>query len=400
MRIGILTYHHSINNGAVMQAYSLATKLKSRHPECNIEIVNYQMERINTEYSYALDVVLRRIPPIRLMKILVSDPCYLHRYRRREKIIREGQNRLPLSPACIISDGTEAVFRYINERYDLLIVGSDAIWNYKLRGFPNAYLPDTGVMCRKMSYAASCYGMEYLSESVRERDRIGQWLSDFSFIGVRDVATEQFVTWSGCTVPPAHTCDPTVFLDVNALPVDAGLLRGKLESRGFDFSKPTIGMMGTTSMLKMIRKMYGSQYQIAALYDYVKGADVNLYDLDPYEWAYVFRYFKMTFTTFFHGMLLSLRNGIPVVCIALDSPFGKVHTPKTLDLLSRLGFAHWYFETDYKTLNVERIQNQANEFLVQEYRQQILDAMDREAESFEVFDKTLHSLINKEESYG
>ncbi len=401
MKIGILTYHQSINNGAVMQAYSLATKLKARHPDCEVEIVDYQMALINEFYSYRLAAVLRRTPPLRLAKKLISDPKYLYRYRKREKTIREGQKKLPLSPDRIISDETEEVFRYINERYDVLIVGSDAIWNYKVRGFPNAYLPDSRVSCLKMSYAASCYGMEYITCSEKERPQIGQWLSDFSFIGVRDEATAGFVKWSGCTGTPVHTCDPTVFLDVDTLPVDVKELQKKLKARGFDFEKPTIGMMGNEPMLKMIRKLYGHQYQIAALYTCVKGADVNLYDLDPYEWAYVFRYFKMTFTTFFHGTLLSLRNGVPVICVALDTDFARVHIPKTLDLLRRLGFPHWYFETDYRTQNIEGIQNQADAFLVEDHRQEILDAMDREAKSFDAFDNALQELIdNRGRTHG
>ena len=69
--------------------------------------------------------------------------------------------------------------------------------------------------------------------------------------------------------------------------------------------------------------MYGDKYQIVALYNYIKGADVNLYDVTPFEWAYAFRYFKVTFTTFFHGTMLSLRNGTPLICIALKTDFAK-----------------------------------------------------------------------------
>lgn len=152
---------------------------------------------------------------------------------------------------------------------------------------------------------------------------------------------------------PIHTCDPTAFLQVNALPIDVSELENKLRSKGFDFSKPTIGVMGTEKMVRMIRQFYGDQYQIAALYNSTRGADVQLFDLNPYEWAYVFRYFKLTFTTYFHGTMLSLRNGVPVICIALKTEFAKRHTPKTLDVLTRLGFEDWYFETDYVSQNLK-----------------------------------------------
>ena len=128
--------------------------------------------------------------------------------------------------------------------------------------------------------------------------------------------------------------------------------------------------------------MYGDKYQIVALYNYIKGADVNLYDVTPFEWAYAFRYFKVTFTTFFHGTMLSLRNGTPLICIALKTDFAKKHTPKTLDVLRRCGLSDWYFETDYRSENLDSIQKKADELIRGDYHDLILERMNEEAKSF------------------
>ncbi|MBR3780150.1 MAG: polysaccharide pyruvyl transferase family protein, partial [Clostridia bacterium] len=150
------------------------------------------------------------------------------------------------------------------------------------------------------------------------------------------------------------------------------------------------------NMCLMVKKMFGDKYQVVALYNYCKNADVNLYDLTPYEWAYVFRYFKLTFTTFFHGTLLSLRDGVPVICIDLNTEFGKKHTPKTLDVLKRLGFEDWYFTTDYKTTNLNEIKEKADELIAGDYKDAIITAMDKEAESFEAFNSALKELLGKD----
>ena len=396
MRIGILTYHQSVNNGAVMQAYSLSRRLKELFPSCEVEIVDYRMKKVQERYSYTLRSYVGPILSARFFRrclFLLRHPLFLYRYQRRTAVFGECLCKLPLSPVCILADTPDEVYAYINERYDVLVVGSDAIWNYLSRGYGNAYLPSRSVISTKMSYAASCYGMDFLSRPENEREGIGAALDEFTFIGVRDDATEDFVRWSGCSVNATHTCDPTVFLDVNDLPIDEEKLRKKLKKRGFDFSRPTIGMMGTIHMLKMIRRMYGNKYQIVALYEYTKGADVNLYDLEPYEWAYVFRYFQVTFTTYFHGTLLSLRNGIPVICVSLDTDFSKAHVPKTLDLLARLGFADWYFHTDYKTQNIDLMKRKTDELLSGDYSEQIISAMGREAESFNGFYDALKKQI-------
>ncbi len=388
MRIGILTYHQSVNNGAVMQAYSLSSAIKKRFPSCDVEIIDYQMKKVNNDYSFSLASYFSNSTPKKFVKKclnLIKNPQYLRNKRRRTAVFKGCLNKLPLSPKCIIDDDDSELVQYINDRYDMLVVGSDAIWNYITRGFPNAYLPSQRVKCKKLSYAASCYGMNFLDRPDNEKEYIKEALNDFSYIGVRDTATEDFVKWSESSVSPIHNCDPTAFLDVDNLPIDITALQDKLKKKGFDFDRPTIGMMGTDKMLNMIRKLYGKEYQIAALYEFVDGADVNLYDLEPYEWAYVFRYFKVTYTTYFHGTLLSLRNGTPVVCIALDTEFAKYHTPKTLDVLTRLGFEDWYFKTDYKEVNIASIKQKSDELLASDYKDIILNAMDEEAKTSESF---------------
>lgn len=403
MKIGILTFHQSVNNGAVMQAYSLSKRLKKEYPGCCIEIINYRRESVDKAYSYSLSEYLK----IRSLKgfvkrtlDLVLDPLLLKRMRHRTKVFNTCQYRLPLSERVITSDDTKELNEYIEQNYDVLVVGSDAVWNYVTRGFPNAYFPNKDLKVKKLSFAASCYGMDYLGIPDGEREQICDVLSEFSFIGVRDEATEKFVQWSGCDIVPHHTCDPTVFLDVKDLPIDLEVLKKKLSDRGFDFDKPTVGIMGSAKMLSMVKKLYGKKYQIVSLYNYLKGADVNLYDLEPYEWAYVFRYFKVTFTTYFHGTLLSLRNGVPVICIDLGTEFGKRHVPKTLDVLSRLGFEEWYFKTDYRSLNFDKIKQKSDELVNGDYYDVIINAMDNEAKSFESFNLALSSIVGKEAENG
>ena len=388
MRIGILTFHRSVNNGAVMQCYALSQRLRQDFPNDEVEVIDYQMKKVDLAYSGGIIEYFRGCSPSLFLKkaaLLLREPSKLNEARKKKEVFQSALSKLPLSPRTILDDGTQELIQYINDRYDVLVVGSDAVWNYVTRGFPNAYFPDERVKCRKLSYAASCYGMDFLNCSETDRQLIGKSLCEFDFLGVRDGATEQFVKWSGVGKNPIHTCDPTAFLQVNALPIDVSELENKLRNKGFDFSKPTIGVMGTEKMVRMIRQFYGDQYQIAALYNSTRGADVQLFDLNPYEWAYVFCYFKITFTTYFHGTMLSLRNGVPLICIALKTEFAKRHIPKTLDVLTRLGFEDWYYETDYVSQNFEDIKNMADQLLITPMKEQILERMNLEAESYDAF---------------
>ena len=391
-KVGILTFHASINNGAVMQAYALSKRIKQENPNWSVEIIDYQMPKVVEAYRNSAWKRIKSSNPIlftkRFVKYLLAMD-YAKKMNKRTKVFEKVRDMLPLSSKSILSDETEELFAYINETYDAIVVGSDAVWNSELRGFPNAYFPDATVTVKKLSYAASCYGMDFFKKSEAQRHQICEIFRDFSFLGVRDTATEDMVRWSACGKLPVHVCDPTVLLNIDELPVDVTALTEKLRERGFDFSRPTIGIMGSDKLLKMIRRLFGKKYQIAALYVPLKGADVNLYDLTPYEWAYVFRYFKMTFTTYFHGTLLSLRNGVPVVCFALKTEFAKQHTPKTLDVLKRLGYEEWYFETDYMEQNIDAIKKTAEMMLNSDLRSKIIERMDLEAQSFSKFQEAL-----------
>lgn len=398
-KIGILTFHSATNNGAVIQAYSLSKRLQQENPNCRVEIIDYRMPKVAEAYRYSFWKLIASDNPMVFAKRLVKAVMnlgYSRKMNMRTTIFEKCRHLLPLSSFSVVSDETDELFKRINDEYDLLVVGSDAVWNHVLRGFPNAYFPDNTVTVPKMSYAASCYGMDFLKSPQEERDKIGEILQAFDFLGVRDTATEGFVKWSGCEKSPIHVCDPTVFLNVEDLPIDVSNLEEKLRKKGFDFERPTIGMMGNEKMLKMLRALYGNRYQIVSLYNPIKGSDVNLYDLTPYEWAYVFRYFKLTFTTYFHGTLLSLRNGVPVVCISLKTEFGKRHTPKTLDVLTRLGYESCYFETDYVSQNIDAIKQKADELICTDMKEEIFCRMEREAESFSAFQTAVLRVLEGE----
>ena len=370
-----------------MQCYSLAKRLQQEFPDDTVEVIDYHMRKVENAYTPSLKGYFANAS--------LMNPHSLTWQKKRKQVFESVTDMLPLSERSIFADDTAELFPYINETYDVVITGSDAIWNYVSRGFPNPYFLDTSVKCHKLAYAASCYGMSYEKIPEAQRNRIGKILSDYRFLGVRDDESKKFAAHVGTEAPLAHTCDPTVFLDVEDLPIDVDRLIEKMKSKGFDFSKKTIGVMGSSKMCSMVRRLYGNSVQIAALYNYHKDADVNLYDLTPYEWAYVFRFFHATITTYFHGTHLSLRNGTPVVCVALETEYSKNHKTKVLDFLERIGLEKWYFHSDYRTTGISEIKNQLDDFLDSDLREDIKFRMDRESESFRPFLDALRTIVKE-----
>lgn len=399
MKLGILTFHRSTNNGAVIQCFSLSQKLKKDFPETEIEVIDYHMPRVDCKIypdsfsKYYKGANLRTF--LSKSKNLVLNPNMLKRQKEKNRVFGEAIKNLPLSSKKIYSDDTRELFDYINNNYDVVVVGSDAVWNYVNRGFPNPYFLDTTVTSKKFSYAASCFGMNYEAIPQNEKDTIKTVLDGYDFIGVRDDEAEKFVRDVKCLKTVTHTCDPTVLLDANDLPIDKCEVEKKLKNAGFDFNKKTIGIMGNDQMCKMVRSIYGKEYQIVSLFNYNRDADVNLYNLNPFEWAFVFRYFNITFTTYFHGTLLSLKNGTPVICIGLDNEYNKKHTPKALDVLKRLNMGDCYFNTDYLSKNINEIKQKADYLLGNDMKPFIEEQILLEAKSYDDFYRALKKELTK-----
>ncbi len=399
MKIGILTYHRSINNGAFIQCFSLYERISKDFPECDVEVIDYHMPIVSkTLYpDNIIDYYGKSgfITKIKKTIKLLQNPGKLKEQKQRNAAFGEALKSLKLSSKSIFSNDTKELFEYINSEYDIVIAGSDAIWNYSLRGFPNPYFLDNSMKPHKFSYAASCYGMNYENVPDEQKRKIKEILNEYEFIGVRDNETEKFAKSIGVSRDVVHTCDPTVFLNLNAIPGSDDDMRALLGKRGFDFSKPAIGVMGTDEMCRVFKGAYGHQYQIVALFNHCKNADVNLCDIGPFEWVRAFDFFKLTVTSYFHGTLLSLKSGTPVICIALNNAFNKTHNSKVEDFLGRINMSDCYFYSDFSEENVQKMILKSNELINDlTVRETVKKKMVIESEEYYPFYKALKNIVN------
>ena len=328
-KIGILTFHRSYNYGAFMQCYTLTNKIKSDFPDAIVEVIDYITCPALTGYEKEKSAY-----PSRFTKMLDA----------RNKAIADAQDRyLSLSEYKLISDDYEELFKKIKDRYDVVIVGSDAVWNWNGKGFPNAYFLSSDLGAVKMSYAASAHGLDYKTMTEEQNTQLKEYMNTFSYIGVREDTTAQMLNSADSSLTTHRNCDPTVLLDIEKIPVDMDKLKDKLESRGIDFSKPIIGLMASVPYGKMIKRHYKDKVQVVALYAPNKYADVYLYDLDPLEWSRVFSFFSVTITHYFHGTMLSLRNLTPVIPIEKTSDYNKKYITKIKYAMHKMELDEYYF---------------------------------------------------------
>lgn len=319
-----------------MQAYSLSHYLAGKYPDCSVEIIDYESRTMHELYIPKVSLVTFRHPIVSVKK------------RKQYYNFQSELQKLSLSKDHFEFDGNNESFAaYLKEHYDLVIVGSDAVWNWIKRGFPNPYLLDFSGLVR-MSYAASSYGMDYLTQNESNLSLFASALSGYSFVGVRDSYTADFVSKiTKGTVTPNINCDPTFFLDLKEVAKDAfpktdnPWVELKKKYR-IPLDKKIIGVMESNSRaITEIRQNF-KDYFFVSLYSFTREADLFLGELAPCEWALIFGMFELTLTNYYHGTLLSLVNETPVIS-SDRTDFSKIHLGKIPDVMTKMGLSDCCF---------------------------------------------------------
>jgi hypothetical protein len=284
-----------------MQSFALSKEIQKRYGDI-VEVIDYELLSKAKMYQFGLK------------KFIQNGFDYRTMYKR----FRDDLCLLPLSPKTIISNDYNEVYDYINSRYDLVIVGSDAVWAYNRHlGLKNPYWLGPQIKCKKMSYAASAYSLDVKNVPEEDKRYIADCLKDYEYIGVRDQETFNFVKTTNSSLEVHRNCDPTVLLPTP----DINMAKSILSRLGVDVSKKIVSfMISGNKYVDKIQKELGKDYEYVMLLSRNQPADRfkhrnehYLCQLSPYEWYTVFSAFYMNITKYFHGTLLALKSNTPTV---------------------------------------------------------------------------------------
>ena len=309
MKVGILTFHRTLNYGAILQCYGLCRAVKALGHEP--EVIDYQPFLAACEYlKYVLRsrYMLGRIGQYRKMQ------HFLDRY-------------LPLSPRRYWSS---SALKKAAHPYDLIICGSDEIWNLdkSYLGHSGAYFLDfvPGSRVRKASYAASFGSTAALNGRGEE---IKNYLRDFRRILVRDASSQKLV--EGCGWRASKVADPTFLSPFDEVEVPPRLSKKYLLVYAYRLSSAEEDFIRDTAR--------GKGLYIVSIGHVMKGADENRISVSPGEWVGYFRSASYVVTSFYHGTIFSILSKKPFNVLTKSK---KVL--KTMDLLQDLGLQRRVFD--------------------------------------------------------
>lgn len=202
MRIGILTFHRADNWGAVLQAYALQKYLITSGND--VDIIDYRCKTIESVYTpFLLQRYLRKNVWVGIRSFIFDLLVAGDILCKHKKFEAFRKQYLKLSKSVYGMDEIESL------SYDMIITGSDQVWNQYLTGNDRTYfIPIKNV--RKISYAVS---MEHksLADIVDNREFYKSVLSTYTAISVREKAIADKLK----TIGIHHvqmTCDPTLLL--------------------------------------------------------------------------------------------------------------------------------------------------------------------------------------------
>lgn len=310
MTIGIITIHTGYNEGAVLQALALSRLLAEVTGEA-VEVLDHR---------YARSLATTEGP---------ADDG------RKQAIVRFRDTRLPLGPRRF-EDDHKAAWAWAAGRYRAVVVGSDEIWKVvyrrRLRGllvtqndplapaYPNVWWPDASAGAVRIAYAATAgTRTDWTAIPGRDRRRMAEAVTGFRAIGLRDERTRAFLA---AIAPEAaarsvRVPDPTLAFDL--LPEADPAIRDRLAALGLDFARPRVAFVsGTDPKLDgLAAALRADGAQVVAISRRVPGAELDLSGapLDPLDWAAALGSFDLVVTDRMHGIIFSLRGGVPILML-------------------------------------------------------------------------------------
>jgi len=367
MRIGILTYHYVFNEGAVWQAQSFCRAVRKHYPQHLCEVVDY---RHQGKYN-----ALRRH---------ISD--------EKQKLFDTALDDC-LGDYLIVAGDVEELFKHLSDTYDLVIVGSDIIWQFEKtpslwrrvsRGlermgslrpdratpyhflrdvknwtvhllsaitqpdpqkipFPNAYWLDPVGEYKKSTFAASVGYSDVENIPAKQKLEMIRHLRVLDTVSVRDHASLHFVE---SLVPEKFestrlTPDPTWLFDDPPMNVadifDQHGLSGSDKFAGVLF--PPHRYYGERLNRWVLPLLREKGFKIVSIIDANPDADVNLAGeaLHPFAWWAVISRLDFFFTVRTHPSIAALKYETPFANVDITAMFNRSSHSKSRDMLETFG---------------------------------------------------------------
>lgn len=345
MCCGVVTlYHDNFNYGGLLQAFALQRVITSLGHRAelitfdNVSASYYQRRLRHFTLRQSADAILRKV------RSFASGKEKRKAIQKRRATFRQFEAVIPHSELV-----SSREFPTVGSNYDVLIVGSDQVWNpawwnniLLLRGVD-------GSTTKKVSYAAS---MGCSSLNPTDAAELKAALKDFSAISMREPSGIRLVEEvTGGASKAAVTLDPTLLLSrgewLEAIPKqkshrvpDKPFALLYLVDKFHRYTDASIRFCVSAGLqcvvvsysMEMVSEIDGATY---------------LYDCTPQEWIHLINEASLVITDSFHGIAFAANFNKPFWCFRKTETLnGSNIDDRQEALLSRFGLAYRIVDAD------------------------------------------------------
>lgn len=357
MRCAILTFHTAHNYGAVLQAYALKHYMESLG--YNADFVNFAPSEVNNIYS--INPFKRPCGLKRIVKRVICLPKRIVQYAKFNSFIRY---ELSSGTSCDDQD------KYLesSNAADVLICGSDQIWNDNLTGKIGNYYFSGVKEKKKIAYAAS-FGSRILDDF--QRECIKKFLPDFCAVSLREEDGRQTIQeLTGIHVNTVM--DPVFLIDIatwNALAEKSTLSIKEPYILFYSLKDNELLVQRTEELAKKTNCKLIVVHPIGAKQK-IKGHQI--YNVGPYEFLRLIRDARYVCTNSFHATAFSILFRKNYLHVRDDSKETRVES-----LLNRIGgYLTSTRECEFDILKLDKLDSSTLDIAIDESRKFLLNSLE------------------------
>ena len=180
-KVGIMTFHRAENYGAFLQAYALSSYIDNNF-DADAYLVDYINPK-NEKSKKACSVQERSKNPGKAIGKFVLS--YGDIRKRNKLFFQDRKSYLKIRRADITKQDLMTEL----QQYDVLIAGSDQVWNLKITGDDYSYLlEDASEKQMKASYAA---GVSMSKEDIASNQRFQGLVQGMDYLSFRELSTSR-----------------------------------------------------------------------------------------------------------------------------------------------------------------------------------------------------------------
>lgn len=311
-KVGVLTFHRSINYGSYWQARCLVEGLRARGLDA--EILDHRSRRV--EWREARNAFQPTLP-------VRTDPRHFAALGRKTRALIAAVNALPLSPPFPLEDAARS------PRYDAIVIGSDEVWNFRHPWYSGAsiFFGEGLNADRLVSYAAS-FGNHDADDGIDPH-----WLERlrrFHAISVRDENSRAML--ASLSQDISLVLDPCLQFP-GLIPSATTAYERYAGIYGHSFPHwytAQLRRWADRTGIRLVSIGYPSPI-----------ADDHRIDVGPADFSALIAGAQAVATNFFHGCVFAIRHARPFACAA--SPYRR---NKVRDLTRALGLEDHLIEED------------------------------------------------------